>query len=140
MGEKLTGKWATYVGLEKIGRLSTIDENGMPHTTPVFYVLMDGEIYVGTQRGRKKFRNLQRNLNVCFTIDTPALPYKGIVIQGKAEVMNDEALHARFREALIHRYYGAPDNPGWQYVQSLGQSALIKIHAEKIFNWDFSGA
>jgi PPOX class probable F420-dependent enzyme len=139
MGEKLTGKWATYVGLEKIGRLSTVDPAGMPHTTPVFYVLMDGEVYVGTQRNRKKFRNLQQNPKVCFTVDTPSSPYKGIVIQGRAEVMSDEALHARFREALIHRYYGSPDNPGWQYVQSLGQSALVKLHAEKVFHWDFSG-
>ena len=40
MGEKLKGKWAVYAGLEKIGRISTIDEDGMPHTTPVFYAMI----------------------------------------------------------------------------------------------------
>ena len=139
MAEKLTGKWATYVGLEKIGRLSTIDKNGMPHTTPVFYVLMDGEIYFGTQRTRKKFRNLTANPKVCFTIDTPTSPYKGIVIQGTAEVVEDEARHNKFREGLIYRYYGSTDNPSWQYIQSLGAAALIKLNAEQVFNWDFSG-
>jgi PPOX class probable F420-dependent enzyme len=139
MGKKLTGNWATYVGLEKIGRLSTVDEAGMPHTTPVFYVLMDGEVYIGTQRNRKKFRNLLRNPKVCFTIDTPTSPYKGIVIQGEAEVVEDEAVRTRFREGLVYRYYGSTDSPSWQYIQSLGQSATLRINAEKIFNWDFSG-
>ncbi len=138
MSEKLSGAWAVYAGLEKIGRLSTVEANGMPHTTPVFYVLMDGEIYVGTQRTRKKFRNLQQHPQVCFTIDSLEPAYKGLVIQGIAEIIEDDAIHNRFREALIHRYYGAPDNPAWQYVQSLGASALIKISAEKIFHWDFS--
>ncbi len=140
MSKKLSGSWAVYVGLQKIGRLSTVDETGTPHTTPVFYVLMDGEIYVGTQRTRKKFRNIQRNPKVCFTIDTSEPPYKGIVIQGTAEVVEDEAIHNRFREALIYRYYGHPDNPGWQYIQSLGAPVLLRIKAERIFHWDLSGS
>jgi PPOX class probable F420-dependent enzyme len=127
------------VGLEKIGRLSTVGPDGLPHTTPVFYVLMDGEVYVGTQRTRKKFRNVQYNAKVCFTVDTPASPYKGIVIQGTAEVIEDEAVHNRFREGLVYRYYGSTENPSWQYIQSLGASVLLRISAEKIFSWDFSG-
>ncbi len=140
MGEKLTGKWATYVGLQKIGRLATADASGMPHNTPIFYVLMDGEIYIGTQRGRKKVRNIQANSQVCFTIDTDESPYKGIMIQGQAELIEDDTLHARFREGLIYRYYGSTDNPGWQYVQSLGASVLIKINATSFYSWDFSGS
>ncbi len=139
MGEKLTGKWAVYVALEKIGRISTVDEDGMPHTTPVFYALLDGEVYFGTQRPRRKFRNIERNPSVCFSIDTPESPYKGITIQGKAEIIDNDAIHAKFREALMHRYYGHPDNPSWQYIQSLGQPALVRINASKIMHWDFSG-
>ena len=139
MGEKLQGKWAVYAGLEKIGRISTIDEDGTPHTTPVFYAQMDGEIYFGTQRPRRKFRNIERNPRVCFCIDTPESPYKGMTIQGTATVVDDEATHARFRDALMFRYYGHPDSPGWQYIQSLGQSVLIRIDADKILTWDFSG-
>jgi hypothetical protein len=139
MGEKLTGKWATYVGLEKIGRLATIGADGSPHNTPVFYVLMDGEVYLGTQRTRKKFRNIQANPKVCLTIDTPASPYKGIMIQGTAEIIEDQAIHNKFREGLIYRYYGSTENPSWQYIQSLGASVLIKINAERFFSWHFSG-
>lgn len=137
MGKKLEGEWAVYVALEKIGRLSTVDPDGTPQTTPVFYALMDGEVYVGTQRGRKKFRNMERNPKVCFTIDTPTSPYKGIMIQGTAEIIDDDAVHDRFREALMYRYYGHPDSPGWQYIQSLGASVLIKINAEQWSHWDF---
>jgi PPOX class probable F420-dependent enzyme len=139
MGEKLSGHWAVYVGLQKIGHLSTIDPTGAPHTTPVFYALLDDEIYVGTQRTRKKFRNIQKNPKVCLTIDTPEAPFKGIVIQGTAEVIENEAMHNRFREALIYRYYGHRDSPGWKYIQSLGASVLLRINAEKMFHWDFSG-
>jgi PPOX class probable F420-dependent enzyme len=139
MGEKLSGKWAVYVALEKIGRISTIDEDGMPHTTPVFYAMLDGEVYFGTQSPRRKFRNIERNPKVCFCIDTPESPYKGITIQGNAVVVDDAKTHEKFREALMHRYYGHPDSPGWQYIQSLGQSALVRIDATKVMTWDFSG-
>ena len=76
MGKKLEGDWAVYVALEKIGRLTTIDPDGLPNCTPMFYALMDGEVYLGTQRSRKKFRNLLSNPKVCFTVDTPQSPYK----------------------------------------------------------------
>ncbi|MBI1761563.1 MAG: TIGR03618 family F420-dependent PPOX class oxidoreductase [Acidobacteria bacterium] len=138
MGKKLSGKWAVYVGLEKLGRLATIAADGMPHNTPVYYALLDGEIFIGTQRGRKKFRNLQQNPNVCLTIDSTEQPYRGIMIQGQAEIITDELQHTRFREAIIHRYYGSSDNPAWQYVQSLGASVVFKINAGKIYTWDFS--
>jgi PPOX class probable F420-dependent enzyme len=138
MGQQLTGRWAVYVGLERIGMLGTADENGMPHATPVYYALMDGQLYFGTQRGRKKARNLFANPQVSFTVDTRTVPYKGIVIQGKAVEVRDDALHERYREALVQRYYGSRDNPGWQYVQSLGNSVLFRIDAERIFHWDFS--
>jgi PPOX class probable F420-dependent enzyme len=137
MGKKLDGEWAVYVALEKIGRLSTVDPDGTPQTTPVFYALMDGEVYIGTQRGRKKFRNIQNNPKVCFTIDKETSPYKGIMIQGTAEIIEDDAVHERFREALMYRYYGHPDSPGWKYISSLGASVLIKISAEKWSHWDF---
>ena len=137
MGEKLSGEWAVYAALEKIGRLSTVDPDGTPNTTPVFYALMDGEIYFGTQTPRRKFKNLVTNPKVCFTIDTPTSPYKGIMVQGTAEVIEDDEQHERFREALMYRYYGHPDSAGWKYIQSLGQSALVRINAEKFFHWDF---
>jgi PPOX class probable F420-dependent enzyme len=138
MGKKLEGDWAVYVALEKIGRLSTIDPDGTPNSTPVFYALMDGEVYLGTQRTRKKFLNLEDNPKVCFTVDSPESPYKGIMIQGTAEVIDDDTLHGRFHEALMYRYYGHPDSGSWKYIQSLGASALVKVNATKIFNWDFS--
>ena len=136
---KLEGKWAVYVGQQKIGQISTVDPDGTPHTTPVFYVMLDGEIYFGTQRPRKKFRNIEKNNKVCFSIDTPDPPYKGVVVQGIAEVTDDAEIHERFREALMYRYYGHPDNPGWKAIQEMGASALIRVNANKIFGWDFSG-
>ena len=137
MGKKLEGEWAVYVALEKIGRLSTVDPDGTPNTTPVFYALMDSEVYIGTQRTRKKFRNLVENPKVCFTIDTPESPYKGIMIQGTAEVIEDKETIAQWHEALMYRYYGHPDSPGWAYIQSLGAPGLVKINATDFFHWKF---
>jgi hypothetical protein len=45
MGTKLEGKWAVYVGQEKYACLSTVDPDGTPQTTPVFYAMLDGEVY-----------------------------------------------------------------------------------------------
>ncbi len=139
MGTKLEGKWAVYVGQEKYACLSTVDPDGKPQTTPVFYAMLDGEVYVGTQRNRRKFRNIARDPRVSICIDTRETPYKGIMIQGVAEIVEDEAVRKRFHDALMYRYYGHPDSPSWQYLQSLGSPGLIRIDARKISTWDFSG-
>lgn len=138
MGEILSGQWAVYVGQEKVACLSTLDSDGVPHATPVFYAMLDGEVYIGTQRTRRKFKNIGNDPRVSVCIDTRQPPYKGILIQGVAQVIDDETMQQRFHEALMYRYYGHPDNPGWQYLQSLGAPALLRIDARQIVTWDFS--
>ena len=138
MSVTLSGEWAVYVGQEKMGRLSTIDPDGMPSTTPVFYALIDNELYFGTQKRRKKYRNLQRDAKLCFTIDTPTAPYKGIMIQGHARFVDDPAIMQRWHDALMYRYYGHRDSASWQYIQSLGNPGLVKIDIARIFQWDLS--
>ena len=48
------------------------------------------------------------------------------------------AVHEKFREALMYRYYGHPDSPGWQYnpePEVLPRSS--RSTRENWSHWDF---
>lgn len=133
-------KWWRYLGDQKIGRLATADAAGRPHVTPLFYVVFEEKILIGTQTTRKKFRNIQANNQVCFLVDsgTREEEYKGIQITGSMEMLDDDELHQLYRYCLIQRYYGTEHNPGWRYVRSLPKPQLMRLVPEKILTWDFS--
>ncbi len=51
--------------------------------------------------------------------------------------IDDDAVHEKYREALMYRYYGHPDSASWQYISSLGSSVLVKINADRWSHWKF---
>ncbi len=132
--------WWRYLGEQKLGRLATADANGSPHMTPLFYVVHLENIYIGTQRTRKKFRNIVENNQVEFCVDsgTREEEFKGIIIWGSMEFIDDEELHDLYRLCLIQRYYGTEHNPGWKYVRSLPTPQLMRLVPKKIYTWDFA--
>ena len=70
-------------------RLATIDGDGMPRISPVWFVLDDHRILF-TPRAMSVFReNLMRDPRIALVVDETALPYRKVSVQGKAELVHD---------------------------------------------------
>ncbi|MCS6803154.1 MAG: pyridoxamine 5'-phosphate oxidase family protein [Chloroflexota bacterium] len=140
MAVEIPVKWWRYLGDQKIARLATADKRGRPHVKPTWYIVFEHNIYIGTQKTRKSFRNILENNHVCFCVDsgTREDEYKGIIIWGSMELLPEDDFHVLFRQFLIQRYYGTEDNPGYQYVRSLPAPQLMRLKPTKIYTWDFS--
>lgn len=101
-----------YVSEPKLGRLATIDENGMPHVVPLGW-RYDPQHDVVEVSGRntsktRKFHHVQRNANVALVIDDVLPPWRprGVMIRGLAEAIE------------------------------IGQSeGIIRIHPAQVISW-----
>ena len=116
--------------------LSTITDDGYPHSVPLGYFRDGEQIYCGCVDGTVKIRNIERNPKVSLMIESGSTmgDIKGVMIQGTAEVHRDEeTVLALMRKAASRR--GVPDEelptaprPG---------SAYIGVNVERRISWDY---
>ncbi|MGI0089806.1 MAG: pyridoxamine 5'-phosphate oxidase family protein, partial [Nitrosopumilaceae archaeon] len=62
-------KKTEFLRSQKILRLATVDEKGIPHIVPVWYLYENGNFYVGTNTVTKKAKNVSKNTRVSFCVD-----------------------------------------------------------------------
>lgn len=128
-----------FVAENKICRMATVDRSGMPHVIPMWYVILDGGIYIETTGGSKKVRNIESNDKVSLVIDAgnTLYDYRGVVMQGTVEFVNDKDIFKRFREALAQRYFGTTEHPGFIALTSIHDRVLLRFSPKKQASWDY---
>lgn len=124
-------------GEAQIGVLSTVDAQGAPEGSPVWFEHEDGKIRILVHRNSKKARNLRANPQVSLTVDTRSAPYRGVILRGLARVGGpDPAL----RKRLACRYLGA--ETGEAYLQATAaldqEDALLTVEVRSSYSWDYS--
>lgn len=89
-----------------IARLSTIDDEGYPHTVPLWYMLDGNDIVVMTDHASKKVENAARDPKGAITIGGEPAQGQGWMFQGDF-VIEPETGQAWMER--ITRHYEAPD-------------------------------
>lgn len=84
---------------DHLGRLATVDPDGLPHVVPTgwAYNSEEGTIDIGGRDPAefirtRKFRNVQTNPKVAFVIDDVLPPWRprAVMVRGNAEAVHDE--------------------------------------------------
>ena len=75
-------KFSDIINKKAFAHLSTIEPNGFPHTTPVWFSMENNNFLVNTAVGRRKDRNMKQNPEVALSIQDPDNPYSYVSIQG----------------------------------------------------------
>ena len=87
--------------------VATVDGDGVPQVTPVWFSTKNEYILINSAAGRKKDRNLRRNPAVALSIQDPADPYRYLGIQGEVVEITEEGAEAHIH-ALAQKYWGRP--------------------------------
>lgn len=87
----------------RFGVLATINRNGTPQLTVMWYLLDGDEILFNTKRGRTKERNLSRDPRVSFVVEDG---YRFVRITGRAREIADPDVGHRDIHRLAVRYEG----------------------------------
>ena len=103
MAATLTESMRAYLAEPRFAVLATINADGMPHQTVVWYDVRDDEIVFNTARGRVKDRNMRRDQRVSLCIEDG---YRYLTLQGRVRIVDDPAISQADVRALAIRYAG----------------------------------
>jgi general stress protein 26 len=81
--------------------IATTRPDARPHAVPIWGVWLDDRFFFSTGAQARKARNIQENPHVVVGVE-PA--DDAIVLEGSAELLNDEPLRARFANAYAAKY------------------------------------
>ena len=122
-------------------RLGTVDPDGTPVIQPVWYYYENDKLYLMSDKGSRKLKNIDRRKGVYFSVDTEAAPYKGVKGKGTANIVKDTGKAVSMVEKIVTRYLGDSNNPmGKRLVGAVrtGDEILVQITPHYYSVWDYS--
>lgn len=123
--------------------LTTIGPDGYPHTTAMWYGLLDGIIHFATYAKSQKILNARRNpkISVLAEDGRSYAELRGVMIQADAEIIADADLATEVMFDMTARYEGVD-------VRSIGAGAMdavrqraskravLRVVPVRIMSWD----
>lgn len=117
--------------------LTTMSKDGYPHTVPIGYFRVGGDIYIGCRPGTQKLKNIERNSKVSLMLESGSTmqDIKGVCIQGEADVILDPAAQLPLlRESMRRRGTPSDQLP----TEPRPGAAYIHIVPKKVISWDYA--
>ena len=133
---RLNKTLAAFVAWERICRVATAGAAGMPHLVPVCHVLAGGKIYFASGDDGRKVKNLRENPRVTLTVDVYSDHWgtlKGVMIQGRARLIERGPRFRRMRERLYRKYPQYPQ----EAAISPSDSVIVEVTPTRVFSWGF---
>ena len=119
-----------------IATLATLNKDGWPQLSDVWYEYVDGEIRISVTDTRAKTKNIQRDPRVSFVVSTSSPPYVGVEFRGRARLSKDEG-HRLIRRLAIH-YLGEEEGNRDADTTLHERRLVISFVPEKVRAWDQS--
>lgn len=99
----LAEKMRRFLEEKRFAVIGTINPDGMPHQTVMWYELRGDEIVFNTARGRLKDRNLRRDPRISFVVEDG---YRFFRADGVAARLEDQTVAQDDIRRLAVRYHG----------------------------------
>jgi PPOX class probable F420-dependent enzyme len=113
---------------KSFANLATVNADGSPQVTPVWWDTDGTNILINTAKGRVKTKNLERTPKVAVLIVDPDNPYRYVTIQGRVVEMTEQGADDHIN-ALSKKYFGKDVYP---YRQPGEVRVIFKIKPEKV--------
>ncbi|UMG92315.1 pyridoxamine 5'-phosphate oxidase family protein [Nocardioides sp. TF02-7] len=127
-------------------QVASINADGSPHLSTLFYVVRDGLIAFWTYGKSQKVRNLERDPRVSALVED-GLDYfelRGMSVNGRAEIVRDADTIRQIGSAVVTRMLAAES---FEALGDFGRDRVEKqvakrvgvvIHPDKVATWDHS--
>lgn len=92
--------------------IATVDAGGAPAVTPIWFVYEEDRIWFTPRQHSEWLKHIRNDSRVALSIDEQSMPYRKVVVRGKADVVhevgNDDAWRDRYRR-IAERYIPTDD-------------------------------
>ncbi len=123
--------------------LCTLDSQGFPQATPIWYVVINNRILFRAQPYKKKVRNILKKPQVCCVVEDGEkyTELRGVMIQGLAKVVDtNKALRKQVFALLAEKYKRFRDTEkmprNWQNTFGKEHRVVIELSPTNIASWD----
>lgn len=116
--------------------LTTIDKDGFPHTVPLGYFRLGGDVVMGVRDGTQKVVNVERNPNVSIMVEdgSTMADIRGVMLQGHARIVREAG---ETLELARHggRMRGVPESE--LPVEPRPGATYIYVTPVRTLSWDY---
>lgn len=122
-------------------QVATINPDGSPHLTTLFYVLHEGRIAFWTYARSQKIKNIQRDPRVTCLVETgdDYFELRGVSLSGRAELVTGEAEIRHIGTAVAARMAGGADLGDFgrdQVERQVRKRVGVVVVPTKTASWD----
>lgn len=98
------------LGRAMVARIATVSRTGRPHVNPLYFVVEDGHVYLGTATYTLAAHNVGANpaVQILFEVERDPADRRILRMDGTAVVRTDPPLMARYRRAVARKYVVTP--------------------------------
>lgn len=120
---KLSDRAAAFLNEKRFGVLATVNDDGAPQQTVMWYLPQDGTIVMNTRKGRKKDRNLVRDGRASLCVEDAQ---RYVALRGTISVDDDPERGQASVLAVASRYEG-PEEAQRQVDETFSQQHRITL-------------
>jgi len=115
------------------GKVSTINKDGSPHITPIWYILdEDNYVTFTTYSKSVKGKNLLRDSRISFCVDDQVPPFSFVIIDGIAEIISESDNLLVWTTKIAERYIGKELLNEYGKRNAVEGELLIKVIPKKV--------
>lgn len=121
--------------------LTTINRDGTSLPSPLWFVAVDGRLYMNTGAQSDKVRNLRRDDRVSCLVEAGESYYdlRGALIRGRCTIVVDEQEQARARAKIAEKYAAARPQTGLRPSTTVAaERVTLKVPIERVVSWDYA--
>ena len=119
----------------RTAKLGTVTASGAPHVAPV-WVARDGErIVFNTGAATVKGRAIVRDPRVSMCFDDEAPPFAFVLVQGTAEIVEDDEVKLQWATTIGGRYMGDEVAEQFGHRNAVPEELLVIVTPTKIVGY-----
>ena len=130
---------AEFLQQQRSSTLATYGPQGQIHLVGMWYAVLDGQIWFETKKKAQKTVNLRRDPRCSFLVEAGHTydQLRGVAIEGRAEVVEDEAVVWDVCVNIFERYNGPYSEEMKPFVEFMAHNrAALRLDADRVRSWD----
>jgi PPOX class probable F420-dependent enzyme len=124
-----------YLREQRTVRLATASADGRPHVVPLWFVWVDGTVFMNSTLGNVTIRNLRRNPTATGSIDDgdSYQELRGVLVQGTVEWAQDDPRLETVKQTWSNKYMAGGPVPYDRWRDRI----WFRMSPAKLTSWDF---